>query len=132
MARVERERPLHRLGLFLPQIECVQARGQIGPQRRVVGVGLDCALEQFPRTYRIAPLHHAQPQLIQHRRMSRRHLRGPCQELVRLAGAAGGARRLGSLNEPQDCGTVRGCGIDGIQAAPLWCYVDGGDFIAAS
>src|SRR2546429_338991 len=69
-------------------------------------------------------LHHAQPLLIQQRRVSRHGLRRAREQLVGLAAAAGGCRCLGRLDHPQNGGLVRGRGTGVAQRSPqlsaLW------------
>ena len=120
VSRLERERPLDGLHLFLLPAERVQAGGEVGPQRWVGRIGRGRALEQFPRPGGVPPLHHAQAQLVQHRRVAGRELRHARQQLIGFAAAAGGARGLGGLDHSQDGGVVRDGGIDVAQEGPLW------------
>ena len=112
MPGLERERPLDGLHLLLRQAQRVQARGQVCPQCRMVRVRGGRALEQLPGLGGLAPLHHAQPLLIQHRRVSRHGLRRAREQLIGLAAATGGCRSLGRLDHlldhPQDSGLVWG------------------------
>ena len=81
MPGLERERPFDRLHFLARQIEGAQAGGEIGPQRRMIGIDLSSALEQFACLGSVATLHHAQPEFIQHRRVSRCQLRGSREKL---------------------------------------------------
>ena len=118
VAGFERERPLDRLHLSLRQAQRVQARGQVGPQRRMVRVGHGSALEQLPSLVGLPALHHAQAQLVQHRRMRGCELRQAREKLIGFAAAAGGECSLGRLDHPQDSGGVRRHGIDVVQKFP--------------
>ena len=58
------------------------------------------ALEQLPSLVGFPALHHAQAQLVQHRRVRGRELRQAREKLIGFAAAAGGCRSLGRLDHP--------------------------------
>ena len=118
MPGLERERPLDGHHLLVREAQRVQARGQVRPQCRMVRVRGGRALEQLPGLGGLPTLHHAQPLLIQQRRVSRHGLRRAREQLVGLAAAAGGCRCLGRLDHPQDGGLVRGRGTGVVQRFP--------------
>ena len=118
---LQRERPFDGLHLLPSKAELVQARGEVGPQRGVVRIGVGGALEQLPRLGRLLTLHHAQAQLIQHRWMGGRELRDSREQLIGFTVTAGGPCRLGGLDHSQNGSVVRDRGVDVAQELPLWC-----------
>src|ERR1700757_284855 len=118
MAWLEGEGLLDRLEL-LRRIQRMQARGEVRPQGRVARVGPGRTLEQLARARRLAPLHHREPELVQHRRMRGGKLRDPRQQLLRLNAPARRTRRAGSLDHPEHGGIVSGRSIGVGQEHPL-------------